>query len=295
MSKVKYTFYPLVILGVLLSLTGCNVLPTQQKTITPYKIPALKPIRLPTQSPKQVETTPLRIYFAKTSGDFVVLEDQGNSLVINSGFASDESSVSSMLSYLGLKSVNYMVATNNLSSSIGGFINLLSLIPSTYYLSSNDVSNGKFSGSILNWFGANNVVLSVPGDGSSISFGGATVSFYDTSSRQDGSLLVVVNNGGNSFVFSGSTTRNIESSTLSSLPVHSSLYVVTNSYRAYHFPRGILATMRPKTVLVNNNSGLSVSILKTQVLKVGANFRSFSNGLEITSNGISLKYRSLGY
>lgn len=230
----------------------------------------------------------LHIYIPSTKGNFVVVQDQGQTMVIDGGVNSDVPFIKKYLNKLGVTKAKYLVVSNNLYSSIQGLPKILSSVPATYYLSANDVANGINSKSILNWFNKRNLYWQVPNRGTQFSLGTASIQMITT--NDGGALLVIVKDGSKTFMFTGSSTVTVAKNVLSLLPSTVDIYSVTQTDKYYNLPKGVLSTINPKAVIYNDTSGANDSSELQQIKSTKATLYSLTgkDGVVITSDGSSV-------
>lgn len=232
----------------------------------------------------------LQVYLPDTQGDFTILRDQGQVMLLDGGSSADAGFIRGYLQHLGISHVDYIVALNNLASSIGGLTNILSYEPSQYYLIANDVADGYYSSSLMDWLDQHNLYWQVPATDTTVSLGSATVSFFTMNPQ--GPLLVTVQDGDQTLVFTSSSRVNLSPDLLSQLPQRVNFYDFLKDDNSFTLPRGLLQVIRPHFVIFHNASGVNPAqqLLQLKALKLPFVMQSRTGAIVVTSDGRSLRY-----
>lgn len=154
-------------------------------------------------------------------GDCILLQSEGQSMLIDAGKAEYGANVVSYLKKIGVTSLNYAIVTHDDPDHIGGFNSVLKKISveKIYHtgVRYNDNANSKNANDLIKSL---NIHTEVPFTGSTMQFGCATIEFLAPNSNtyseyNDNSIVVRVVNGENSFLLTGDAELASENEMLS--------------------------------------------------------------------------------
>jgi beta-lactamase superfamily II metal-dependent hydrolase len=198
----------------------------------------------------------LKVYIPNTAGDFVVVTEGKDALVINGGFASDSENIKAFLAKIGVKQARYTVATNYLKSSVEGFPKMLTYLPSYYVLLSENVASKDLDKAVVAYLDKNKLIWNVPHNESTYKLGKANFELLKT--HKKGSLFVLVTNGNTKMLFSGSTTK-IEDGLVAKLPISVDLYAVASTNDKYSLNAGVMDKINAKNLVLNDMKNVDAS------------------------------------
>lgn len=230
----------------------------------------------------------LKIYIPNTNGDFIVVEDSGEVMIINSSYKEEEKTVKNYLDSLGIKKVKYAIGTNYHPTSVGGMSKLLSYVPAEYIVISSNITQHEKSKDLMDYLKSHKLTWTTPGDSSNLTLGKSKINLLTT--HYGGSFIVVITNKTNTFVFTGSTTK-IEDTVLKKIPKNVDLYGVTQGDSKYTFHTKLYERLKPKNVIFNDREGVDPTKVLTEISKEEQTLYQLtkSKSIVIKSNGVDIK------
>jgi competence protein ComEC len=263
---------------------------TSPPTSTPAPTPVVteSPPAEPTADPNRKKDN-LKIHILDSTGTSVLVVEGKNALLID---GSDTKSSPAVLAYLtshGITKLRYTVATNYHSVAVEGLSKILSYFPSDYILLSKNVDEDKRGDEFRSYLTSKKLIWTAP---IGVKYKLGESYFEIVSTHKNGSLIVLLTNGVNKFLFTGDITR-VDKEALTSLPREVDLYSVSSRNPTYETPVALSGYLKPKNVVIGNLSEDSAT-LKTQdiLLNGGATvYKTDQCGtMLIGSNGADVTY-----
>lgn len=203
--KQKFSVFALSLLSLLLLLTGCEMLPTQ-----PAPIPTA--VEAPTG-----ET--LMVHFIDVGqADSALLQCGGQAMLIDGGNVEDSSLVVSYLSNQGVDHLDYVVCTHAHEDHVGGLSGPLNTCTVDHVFSPVSDYNSKAFQNFLKYTEAQGLSPELPDPDETFSLGSALVTVLgprlDYSDTNNTSIVLRVDFGETSFLFTGDMERSAETDLL---------------------------------------------------------------------------------
>ena len=153
-------------------------------------------------------------------GDCALITCGGQSLLIDGGPAKSSSKVYSVLKTLNLSMLDYIVATHTDADHIGGISGALSYATCTRFFCSSNTSDTKTFTSMVSKLQQQGKNIEIPAVGDSFSLGVAKVTFVGpvqqfVNSDNNGSLVLRIDHGSKSFLFTGDAEEESENAMVS--------------------------------------------------------------------------------
>lgn len=142
-------------------------------------------------------------------GDCILLQSEGQSMLIDAGKSEYGSTVAAYLEKQGLTKLTYAVITHDHADHLGGFNRVLkSINVGRLYRTNVRYNDEAICQTVNSLIDSLNIPISVPVAGNSMKFGSATIEFLAPngsrySSYNDNSIVMRVVNGKNSFLLTG--------------------------------------------------------------------------------------------
>jgi len=178
---------------------------------------------LPSEKKTESGSDDLKVYYLNTShGDATLLESSGHFMMIDAGDTQDSSIVTDYLTKTGVKTLDYVIATNLNESAIGGIENLMEAFPvsvfsgpdNSFSSPTNDKINAMMKDKAIGYRQA------VPGE--SLPFGDATITFLNRSTSannaSDNAMSVLIGTGSVTFLFTGNQNLGQTAATIWAVP-----------------------------------------------------------------------------
>jgi competence protein ComEC len=165
----------------------------------------------------------LKVYYLNTShGDATLLESSGHFMMIDTGDTEDSSVVIDYLTKSGVKTLDYVIATNLNESAIGGITDLMEAFPvsvfsgpdNSFFSPTNEKINAMMKDKAIGYQQA------VPGE--SLPFGDASITFLNRSTSainaSDNAMSVLIGTGSVTFLFTGNQNLGPTPATIWAVP-----------------------------------------------------------------------------
>lgn len=170
--------------------------------------------------PKNVHANSFWIEYVDVGqGDCAIIQCDGHYMMIDGGPSDASSTVYTILKNKGIKSIDYMIATHPDADHIGGLsgaLNYASIGKCYCSVASHDT---KTFNSLVKYLGKQNLSITIPKAGEAFNLESAVVQIvgpiYSSSDTNNGSIVIKVTYGSNSFIFMGDAEEEEESSILS--------------------------------------------------------------------------------
>ena len=157
-------------------------------------------------------------YIDAGQADSIMITSGGESMIIDAGNNADGDDVVSFLKSKGVSNLKYAVGTHPHEDHIGGLDDVLNSFPVEKVLLPDVTTNTKTFASVLDAIENNNLSLSVPTAGEQYKVGSATltvVSCLKTTDLNNSSIVLRMDHGENSFLFTGDAESEAEQAILS--------------------------------------------------------------------------------
>ncbi|MDO9491594.1 ComEC/Rec2 family competence protein [Acetobacterium sp.] len=185
--KRKLLLITALILSVLIIVTGCQFLTGTQTTFSPEDS--------------------LAVHFLDVGqGDAVLLVDNNETMLIDSGNPEYGHEIIDYLADLGITQLDYVVATHNHNDHAGGLTDVVAnLDVGNLYLT--DSEETKASKNLIAAAASKNIPISTPSPGTAMAFGGSVINFLGPlnvhEDVNDDSLVMKVTHGSHRFLLTG--------------------------------------------------------------------------------------------
>ena len=139
-------------------------------------------------------------------GDAILLVDREDTMLIDGGNPENGTAIVRYLKSLGITQLDYVVATHNHNDHAGGLTEVVSHldVASLYVTNSKETDASK---SLIAEAKAKNISISTPRPGTTLAFGGSTISFLGPLTEHedvnDDSLVMKVTHGNHRFLLTG--------------------------------------------------------------------------------------------
>lgn len=200
------------------------------------------------------EDDKLRVYILDTKGNSIIFQNGKDIMLVDGGYSTDVPTIKAKLKELGATRIKYMVVSNYHLATLQGVPQILDNYPADYIILSGNVmtqENGKVVTSYLTRKG---LIWTIPSNTGSMSLGTSSVKFL--SSNKGGSLLTFVNHNRTNITVSG-TTQYFEEVIFKYLPSNIDLHIATHGMQGYTVPEELIDKLNPKTIILNNDKGIS--------------------------------------
>lgn len=173
-----------------------------------------------TTQDKETSTTPLpsgiiEVHFIDVGqGDSILIETKDSAMLIDAGENEKGIDVVNYLQSQNIKKLDYLVGTHPHSDHIGGLDDVLNSLPVDRVLLPDIANNTATFEEVLDTLDKNNVKITKPDIGAQYNLGDATFTIlapnktYDN--MNDNSLVIKLNFGNNSFLFTGDAEKQSE-------------------------------------------------------------------------------------
>lgn len=229
----------------------------------------------------------LKVYYLNTShGDATLLESSGHFMMIDAGDQQDSSAVIDYLTKSGVKTLDYVLATNLNESSIGGATNLMEAFPVSIFSSASNSFSSPTNGNINAMIQdkAIGYQQAIPGD--SLPFGTASIQFLNTSTSgnnaSDNAMSVLISTGKVTFLFTGNQNLGSIPATIWAVPNQGDEGALT----ALSDISPQFLIINPGTAGINNQTQVTLKELKIEPLLTSAdgNIMVSTDGIDYQIN-----------
>lgn len=197
-----------------------------------------------------VEKDPnLQIYFLEGKGSSVLIREEKTFLIDSM----DRESVDRLLSFLkdlNILSLDYLLLTNYHDSAFKGAEKLLDRVDVKYILLAENLANHSRGNALRAYLNNKKLVWTLANEDTLVGLGLSKVRFVKT--HDDGSVLVVLQNGENKFLFTGDITR-IDERALKQLPPSVDILSLSTRNDFYVFPKQLFSVVQPTYVIIGSN------------------------------------------
>lgn len=197
-----------------------------------------------------VEKDPnLQIYFLDGKGSSVLIREEKTFLIDSM----DRESVDYLLSYLkdlNIVSLDYLLLTNYHDIAFKGAEKLLNQIDVEYILLAENLANHSRGNVLRTYLNNKKLVWTLANEDTLVELGLSKIRFVKT--HDEGSVLVVLQNGENKFLFTGDITR-IDERALKQLPSSVDILSLSTRNDFYVFPKQLLSVVQPTYVIIGSN------------------------------------------
>ena len=157
-------------------------------------------------------------YLDVGQGDCTLLQCDGQTMLIDAGIGEQANHITTYLRQQGVKSIDYLVCTHAHADHCGGMKAVIAAFPvHTFYSSVTSSSNGAFQ-RVMRAAETANLAITVPSVGDTFALGSATVTVLGPqkhySDVNDQSLILRVDYGSNTFLFTGDAEYQSETDVL---------------------------------------------------------------------------------
>ncbi|MDF2514357.1 MAG: hypothetical protein K0S04_4223 [Herbinix sp.] len=173
-----------------------------------------------TTQDKETSTTPLpsgiiEVHFIDAGqGDSILIETKDSAMLIDTGENQKGIDVVNYLQSQNIKKLDYLIGTHPYSDHIGGLDEVLDSLPVDQVLLPEITNKTATSQEVLDTLAKKNLTITIPEAGSQYNIGDATFTIlapgkaYDD--MNDNSLVIKLNFGNNSFLFTGDAEQQSE-------------------------------------------------------------------------------------
>jgi competence protein ComEC len=263
----------------------------------PAPVPVSGPI--PSPAPKAVQTPDvpkakdnLKVYVLNSSGTAVIAVDGKTAVLLDGSDGTDADSIAAQIKELGVSNLRYVVATNYHPSAIGGLPKIMSYFSVDYIFMSQNVATDKKGENLRKYLESKQLIYTVPSGRAKFKL--ETASFELLPTHDGGSIVTLVTNGANKFVFTGDINR-VDDPLIAELPVGVDMYSVSSRNDFYDLPDKVLDRIKPKNIIigaVGDNAGATtraVGVLNNRELTT---YKTAQCGnVVVGSNGTEVNFK----
>lgn len=179
--------------------------------------PSVETPQEPVVQAPSITSTETTIHFIDTgNSDSVLIENNGQFALIDSGDRDDDATMKAYLKAQGVTRLEYFISTHYHADHIGGADTMVR----EFEVGTTFVPNGSATTQVyrdfINALSSKGLAASVPLEGASVSLGNATLTFYNTKGdlkdENNNSLVVLLQSGNKKALFTGDAESSVETS-----------------------------------------------------------------------------------
>lgn len=235
-------------------------------------------------------------------GNAVLVENEGQYMLIDGGDRNYSSYVVSYLQKQGVGELEYVISSHYDADHLNGIIGALHVFPCETLLAADYTTDTRVYQSLLSVIEQKDIALAYPQMGDTYTFGAAEFTVvcpdaYDYSEDNDNSVGIRLVYGDNSFLICGDAGTRVEKMMMQSgLDIASDVYLASHHGSANSSSRDFLEAVQPKAVVISagmdNSYGHPSKMVMEHIAAVGASlYRTDQQGvIMVTSDGKNLTW-----
>ena len=241
-------------------------------------------------------------YFDVGQADSILLENSGKYMLIDAGNNADGENIVNYLKNLGVKKLDYLIATHAHEDHIGGMDDVINAFEIDAFYMPDVVTTTKTFEDLITALETKEVAFDTPEIGDIFLFGGCKFEVIhlgdESSDLNDSSIVVRGLYGDNSFLFMGDATSNVEKKILKS-NIDSDVLKVGHHGSRYSTSVNFLNKVTPKYAIISvgddNSYNHPHSVTFTKLEDVDALvYRTDTDGtIFVSSDGKEIKIEKL--
>lgn len=219
----------------------------------------------------QILNSSLKVYYIDVGqADCVLIQNENENMLIDAGNNEDGKKLVSYLSKMGIKDFKYVVGTHPHEDHIGGLDNIIKSFNIEKVFLPDAYSTTATFEDVLIALEDKNMNFSVPEIGQTLSLGEARIEVIYTEANpedlNDASIILRVDYGNNSFLFTGDATSTVEKKILNK-NIEVDVYKVAHHGSSYSNSEAFLNKVNAQVAVISAGKNNSYNHPHTEVVK----------------------------